>query len=177
MTNPKDSNPYCANHCGRRCPARNKHYCCIQCHHKHEFFLRLALLERGLYPNTINSKFFRKYLIWRGGERCHRCGWAERHSKTQRVPVEVEHIDGDFRNCRADNLTLLCPNCHALTLTFRGLNRGRGRPNRLGGRANPLIGSRSEQPRSKPLASSRLPRSLKDAVEASEPQLPLHTPT
>jgi hypothetical protein len=33
---------------------------------------------------------------------------------------------------------LLCPNCHSLTDTFRALNRGRGRPKRLGGRENPL---------------------------------------
>jgi hypothetical protein len=33
---------------------------------------------------------------------------------------------------------LLCPNCHALTLTYRGLNRGHGRALRLGGRQNPF---------------------------------------
>lgn len=51
---------------------------------------------------------------------------------------EVEHIDGDWQNNRLTNLTLLRPNCHALTPAFRGLNRGRGRPYRLGGRENPL---------------------------------------
>jgi hypothetical protein len=55
------------------------------------------------------------------------------------VPVEVEHIDGDWRNNRVENLKLLCPNCHALTATFRALNRGRGRAKRLGGRENPLL--------------------------------------
>lgn len=45
--------------------------------------------------------------------------------------VEVEHIDGDWENNSLTNLTLLCPNCHALTPTFRGLNRGRGRSYRL----------------------------------------------
>ncbi len=54
------------------------------------------------------------------------------------MPVEVEHIDGDWRNNRLENLILLCPNCHALTPTFRGLNRGKGRAHRRGGRENPI---------------------------------------
>lgn len=44
--------------------------------------------------------------------------------------VEVDHIDGDPWNNLLDNLRLLCPNCHALTKTYRGRNIGRtnGRP-------------------------------------------------
>ena len=41
--------------------------------------------------------------------------------------LELEHIDGDWSNTRLENLTLLCPNCHSLTATFKALNRGRGR--------------------------------------------------
>jgi predicted HNH restriction endonuclease len=52
--------------------------------------------------------------------------------------VEVEHIDGNWRNNQPSNLTLLCPNCHSLTPTYRALNWGRGREYRAGGRANPL---------------------------------------
>lgn len=89
----------------------------------------------------------RRYLIHRFGEKCSRCGWAKRNAKTGKVPVEVEHIDGDWRNNRVENLTLLCPNCHSLTETYRGLNRGRGRAHRLGGRGNPL-------PRKQPLKDS-----------------------
>ncbi len=59
-----------------------------------------------------------------------RCGWSERHSVTGAVPLEVEHIDGDSQNSTPQNLILLCPNCHALTPTFRNLNKGRGRLHR-----------------------------------------------
>jgi hypothetical protein len=78
--------------------------------------------------------------VERFGEKCTRCGWGERHPLTGKVPVEVEHIDGNWRNNAPSNLTLLCPNCHSLTSTYRALNRGRGRPMRLGGRENPLPG-------------------------------------
>ncbi|OWA10223.1 HNH endonuclease [Streptomyces sp. CS159] len=44
------------------------------------------------------------------------------------IPLEVDHVDGDWRNNRVENLRLLCPNCHSITDTYRG--RGKGRASR-----------------------------------------------
>lgn len=38
------------------------------------------------------------------------------------IPLELEHIDGDNKNNVRENLKLLCPNCHALTPTWKGRN-------------------------------------------------------
>lgn len=38
------------------------------------------------------------------------------------IPLELEHINGDSSDNRLENLTLLCPNCHSLTPTYRGKN-------------------------------------------------------
>jgi hypothetical protein len=38
------------------------------------------------------------------------------------IPLELHHIDGDSDNNALENLILLCPNCHALTDTYRGKN-------------------------------------------------------
>jgi predicted restriction endonuclease len=93
----------------------------------------------GEYPPVLNTThFLHKFLKLRYGERCSRCGWDQRHELTGRVPLEVEHIDGNWRNNRLENLTLLCPNCHSLTRTFRNLNRGNGRPGRSRGRVHQL---------------------------------------
>jgi hypothetical protein len=43
------------------------------------------------------------------------------------MPLEVDHIDGDWRNNRIENLRLICPNCHSATNTYRGRNKGRTR--------------------------------------------------
>ena len=39
----------------------------------------------------------------------------------------MDHIDGRFWDCRADNLRFLCPNCHSQTATYAGRNRSRHR--------------------------------------------------
>lgn len=92
-------------------------------------------LEDGMKGATSISSHIRRYLFEKFKSACTRCGWSERHPITNNVPLEVEHLDGDFRNNVESNLTLLCPNCHALTSTYRALNRGRGRPRVVPSRA------------------------------------------
>ena len=38
------------------------------------------------------------------------------------INLELEHINGKHSDNRLENLTLLCPNCHAQTETYRGKN-------------------------------------------------------
>ncbi|GAB2788922.1 hypothetical protein GCM10027073_21370 [Streptomyces chlorus] len=60
-------------------------------------------------------------------EQCTLCGtgsvWRGRP-----LPLEVDHVDGDWRNNHIENLRLLCPNCHSTTDNYRG--RGKGRASR-----------------------------------------------
>jgi hypothetical protein len=63
--------------------------------------------------------------------RCERCGldtWLG-----EPIPLHLDHIDGDRRNNRLENLRLLCPNCHALTETYCGRNIGGGYSDADGG--------------------------------------------
>lgn len=73
------------------------------------------------------NRWYKRYLIFKHGEKCMDCGWNKKHPKTLKSPIELEHCDGNSENNSLDNLKLLCPNCHSLTLTYRALNTGKGR--------------------------------------------------
>lgn len=52
---------------------------------------------------------------------CEICGWAKK-SIDGRIPLELDHINGDSHDNRLENLRILCPNCHSLQPTHRGRN-------------------------------------------------------
>lgn len=128
----------------------------------------------GKYKSVNPNKVIRKYLVLKYGEQCSRCGWNQRHDLTNRVPIEVEHIDGNWQNNDLSNLTLLCPNCHSLTHSFRGLNRGKGRPKRLGGRENPIRTGSLQQ--GKKSSAMRLPERKRVEPDGRLTQLQLVLP-
>jgi len=56
--------------------------------------------------------------------RCRDCGLEE--WRGNRIPLELHHINGDGKDNRLENLTLLCPNCHSQTDSWGGRNCRRG---------------------------------------------------
>ena len=81
---------------------------------------------RGVRAKNI-SGHVRRYLTEKYGSACSLCGWNKQNPTTRKVPLEIDHIDGNSENNGEENLRLICPNCHALTPSFRNLNRGKGR--------------------------------------------------
>lgn len=53
---------------------------------------------------------------------CELCGWSQ-ESPDGRIPVELDHVNGDHSDNRIENLRILCPNCHSLQPTHRGRNK------------------------------------------------------
>jgi hypothetical protein len=77
------------------------------------------LLVKG---STYHSNKLRRRLLAEGVFRafCSNCGQDEWLG--QKIPLELDHIDGDRQNNLLSNIRLVCPNCHALTPTYRGRN-------------------------------------------------------
>jgi hypothetical protein len=89
-----------------------------------------AGLVNGMKGEYQISSHIIRYLREKFDNKCSKCGWNEINLYTKKIPLEVEHIDGNYRNNCEENLTLLCPNCHSLTSTYKGANRGNGRKQR-----------------------------------------------
>lgn len=104
-------------------------YCSQSCHNEQKY---LDYIERWLKGEEKGyhdggsygiSKYIRRWIREKYGEKCSLCGWHEKNLTTGNVPVEIDHIDGDASNNKPENLRLLCPNCHSLTPTYRALNK------------------------------------------------------
>lgn len=82
-------------------------------------------LDQLLVDNSDFQSFKLKNRLFREGLKfpsCELCGWAK-ISYRGVVPVELDHINGDHRDNRIENLRILCPNCHSLQSTHRGRNK------------------------------------------------------
>lgn len=86
--------------------------------------------ESGMKGTYELSGHVRSYLLEKYNSQCSRCGWKEINPYTNKIPLEIEHCDGNYMNNKEDNLTVLCPNCHSLTATYKGANVGKGRKQR-----------------------------------------------
>lgn len=85
-------------------------------------------LHNGRRGKTGTAHWIRDYMLAKCQFKCTKCNWGEINRHTNKVPLELEHIDGDYLNNKEENLTILCPNCHSLTPTYKGANKIKGRP-------------------------------------------------
>lgn len=118
-------------YCGKELKKGQKKYCSNKCQHDYQHYEWVEKWKSGDVDGMIGqyqaSKHIKRYLLEKYGCKCQRCGWGKVNKHTGNIPLEIDHIDGDYKNNRESNLTLLCPNCHSLTDTYKGANKGKGR--------------------------------------------------
>ena len=119
--------------CNKEIKNKNK-YCSVKCQKEYEYMKFIKKWKegetsgmRGEYQLSMHIK---TYLLEKYNNQCARCGWGETNQYTGKIPLEIEHIDGNYKNNKEENLIVLCPNCHSLTSTYKGANYNHGRKTR-----------------------------------------------
>jgi hypothetical protein len=92
---------------------------------------KVGKVDGSKCSKTAISGYVRRYLWKKYNGKCSRCGWDTPNPITKKPVLEIEHIDGNSENNKEENLDLICPNCHSLTLTYKALNYGKGNRKRL----------------------------------------------
>jgi hypothetical protein len=111
-------------------------YCSNKCQADFQYKKFIENWQSGLINGNKGKDFpqlsnhLKRFLLEKFGEKCWLCKWDKIHPVTNKVPLEVNHIDGNSLNNSEINLQLICPNCHSLTVNFRNLNKGSGRAHR-----------------------------------------------
>lgn len=116
-------------YCGKLLDCTYKEFCsfkCLKLNRRDNYIKRwINGKEVGFYNNNgkdMNS-YLRSYLLEEANYRCQKCGWGEINPFTEKIPLQIHHIDGNCINNSKDNLIVLCPNYHSLTENYGSRNR------------------------------------------------------
>jgi len=88
--------------------------------------LKDILVENSTYKNGTGLKQ-KLYKVGLKEEKCDECGigniWNDK-----KLVLQIDHINGVHTDCRINNLSIKCPNCHSMTDNFCSKNAKNRKP-------------------------------------------------
>lgn len=116
--------------CGKKLVRGQYKYCSLTCQKEYQRKKDVEKIfngeKSGLKNATTSSPkirdSLRNYLLQKNNYSCEQCGCNWINPYSNQTILEIHHIDGDRTNNLEDNLQVLCPNCHAMTPNYKGLN-------------------------------------------------------
>lgn len=106
--------------CGNEC--KNK-YCSFKCQAKLNWKQTKQKIENNEHLAT-QSHAYKKYLLEVRGHQCEICKNIEWQG--QKIPLIMDHINGNAEDNTLANLRLVCGNCDMQLPTYKAKNKGNG---------------------------------------------------
>ena len=91
----RNINKLCVN-CDKLLNDKRLTCCSYKCDKEYKRKILFEKIESG--DTTLGAKNYKKYLINIYGEKCMECGWDKINPTSGKIPIELEHIDGDSDN-------------------------------------------------------------------------------
>ena len=88
--------------------------------HKEKYQLNEILIKNSPITQKVLRGYVERHNLLE--YKCQTCN-CDGHWQNGIISLEIDHINGDNSDNRIENLRYLCPNCHALTETYRGRNK------------------------------------------------------
>ncbi len=115
---------------------KNCRYCGTVFRHRSKIFCDRTCMNNNKWQtykarpdDAWTARGRKKYLLEKYGHCCMICDLTEWCGAP--IPIELDHINGDFRDNSETNTRLICPNCHAQTPNYKSKNIGNGRFTRM----------------------------------------------
>ena len=120
---------FCLN-CGIKLHKGQYKYCSNKCQNEYQrlqdvqniFDGKISGLKNASNSSPKIKDTLRTYLLEKAKYKCELCGCDLKNPYSGQTILEIHHIDGDRTNNLKENLQVLCPNCHAMTSNYKGLN-------------------------------------------------------
>lgn len=87
-----------------------------------KYELEEIFTKNSTYGGTGNNLKFKLFKNNLKENKCEECGQDEMWNG-KKMSLHLDHINGDNKDNRLENLRILCPNCHACTSTYGGKNK------------------------------------------------------
>jgi len=116
--------------CGKPQKKGASKFCSSACQHKFDKAERVkkVLATGNALSGWSSVRPIKNFLLEHLGEFCSICGRTEWEG--QKIPLVMDHVDGNAENWSLINLRLVCGNCDMLLSTYKGKNKGKGRLSR-----------------------------------------------
>jgi len=84
----------------------------------------ISKFEKGLLTDgKVRTPSIRKHLLEKQNNKCAECGMFNIWNGKDIVFI-IDHIDGNYKNNKPENIRAICPNCSSQTENFAGRNKG-----------------------------------------------------